>query len=221
MRISMLLTSLSLCGGVGCAATFDGEIDSKSIPAFGSAAFGQADTDPIIGNRVRFILGVLAPGNSCDDGAEFLKLQRRLDEASGDEREDRAQAVADLMNERLPDDSWYGFITMTATDDDDLDDTGFDFDDQTDGITVDLQLCQRQGEVKELDGNVDSDDDCFSAVDGDVDITRSADERSLNLVSDGGIDFNSASGRDEGTVDFSIGLGECDDMTDEVERRLQ
>ena len=58
------------------------------------------------------------------------------------------------------------------------------------------------------------------AVDGDVDITRSDDEASINLVSDGGVDFNDDTGRDEGAVDFSIGLGECEDMTDEVERSV-
>jgi hypothetical protein len=228
MRCNSLSSSLSLAlalgvtvGGAGCAASFNGEIDNKSIPSFSNAAFGQADTDQLLGARVRLIVGVLAPGDSCADGAEFLKLNRRLNEANGaDERKDRAQDIADLMNEKLPEDSWYGLINITALDDDDLDDTGFDFDKQDDGINMSFQLCQRQGEVDEVDGAVDSDDDCFVAVDGDVDITRSDDEASINLVSDGGVDFNDDTGRDEGAVDFTIGLGECEDMTDEVERSV-
>jgi hypothetical protein len=124
------------------------------------------------------------------------------------------------MNEKLPEDSWYGLINITALDDDDLDDTGFDFDKQDDGINMAFQLCQRQGEVEEVDGAVESDDDCFVAVDGDVGITRSDDEASINLVSDGGVNFNDDTGRDEGAVDFSIGLGECEDLTDEVERSV-
>jgi len=229
MRFPSLSASLSLAlavgatvGGAGCAASFSGEIDSKSVPSFSSAAFGQADIDLIIGGRFRRIVGILAPGDSCADGAEFLKRQRRLNEANGaDERKDRAQDVADLMNERVPDDSWYGIVTITAADDDDLDDLGFDFDTQDDGVAMAFQLCQRQGEVEEVDGAVSSDDDCFTAVDGDVDITRSDDESTINLVSDGGVDFNDVTGRDEGALDFNIGLGECADMTDEVERSVE
>lgn len=212
-----------LVAGSGCAARFDGEIDGKPVPTFGSAAFGTSTTRDFFGfgNRVHVVMAMLAPGDSCVDGADLLKAERRLSAATDDnERQDRAEQVADLMNERFPEDSWYGRLIITAADDDDLDDAEIDVSEQTDVGLPQFILCQRSGDVNAVDGAVQSDDDCYSARDGDIDVTRNEDETALSLSSERGVEFIDEGGREEGEIGFSITFGECEDLSDEVEARF-
>jgi hypothetical protein len=207
----------------GCAARFDGEIDGKPVPTFGSAAFGTSTTRAFFGfgDRVHVVMAMLAPGDSCVDGGDLLKAERRLAAATSDEeRQDRAEAVADLMNERFPEDSWYGRLLITAVDDDDLDDTEIDVSEQQESAIQQFLLCQRSGDANAVDGNVQLDDDCYTARDGDIDVTRTDDETALSLVSERGVEFVDENGREEGEVGFSITFGECEDITDEVEARF-
>jgi hypothetical protein len=219
-RHALALVVTCSLAGTGCAARFDGDVDNKPVPSFGSAAFGTSTTTGFfgVGGRVHVVIGTLMPGDSCADGAELFKRQRRLEQAENDvERQDRAEDLADTINERLPEDSWYAQLTLTAPDDDDLDDTDIDLGRQQ-GIAMQLLLCERSGEAAAVDGRLEVDDDCYRAVDGDVVIDRSEDERQLFLTSDGGVDFNDEGGRDEGELEFSMTLGECEDLTNEVER---
>lgn len=218
--LALTLAMPLMAPAVGCAARFDGEVDNKAVPSFGSAAFGTSTTRSFfgIGARVHVVIGLLMPGDSCVDGAEFAKRQRRLAEAGNEaERDDRADDLADTINERLPEDAWFGRVTMTAPDDDDLDDTDIDLGRQDD-IRMELVLCQRGGEATAVDGRIDTDDDCYTAVDGDVLIDRSGDEGQLFLTSERGVDFSDEGGRDEGELDFSMTFAACDDLNDEVER---
>jgi hypothetical protein len=215
-----LATSLVvLVATSGCAARFDGEIDGKPVPTFGSAAFGTSNSRSFFGfgNRFHVAVGILAPGDSCVDGADLLKAERRLAGANGDERQDRAEKLAELMNERFPDNSWYGRVVITAPDDDDLDDVEVDVSARDDVTIQQFTLCQRSGEVNAVDGRLDSDDDCYSARDGDIDVTRNDAETALSLVSELGVEFIDEGGREEGEVGFAITFGECEDLNDEVE----
>jgi hypothetical protein len=203
----------------GCAARFDGEIDGKPVPTFASAAFGSSNSRRFFGfgNRFHVAVGILAPGDSCVDGADLLKAERRLASANGDERQDRAERLADLLNERFPEDSWYGRVIITAPDDDDLDDVEVDVSERDQVVIHQFTLCQRSGEVNAVDGSLQSDDDCYSARDGDIDVTRNDDETALSLVSERGVEFVDEGGREEGKVGFAVTFGECEDLNDEVE----
>lgn len=220
----LLVSALAvLVATSGCAARFDGEIDGKPVPTFGSAAFGSSTTGALFGfgSRDHVVMAMLAPGDSCVDGADLLKAERRLAAATNDdERQDRAEAVADLMNERFPEDSWYGRLIITARDDDDLDDVEIDVSEQRDEAIQQFVLCQRRGDVNAVDGSVQLDDDCYTARDGDIDVTRNDDETALSLVSERGVEFVDDGGREEGEIGFSITFGECEDITDEVEARF-
>jgi hypothetical protein len=193
------------------------------VPTFGSAAFGTSSTRAFFGfgNAVHVVMAMLAPGDSCVDGADLLKAERRLGAAESEqERQDRAEDFADLMNERFPEDSWYGRLIITAPDDDDLDDAEVDISEQAEVAMPQFILCQRNGEVNAVDGAIQTDDDCYSARDGDIDVTRSEDETALSLVSERGVEFVDEGGREEGEVGFSLTFGECEDLDDEVEARF-
>ncbi len=125
------------------------------------------------------------------------------------------------MNERLPEEAWYGFLQIVAEDDRDVDEGSVDIGDP-DEVGFGLFLCERDGEWEvDDDGFLENDDNCYISVDGDVDITRSDDGRVINLRSDGDVDFDDFDRRDEGELTFSIQLTECEDMVDEVERLFE
>ena len=211
---------LAILVGSGCAARFDGELDGKPLPTLASAAFGSSTTRSIFGfgNPVHVVMAMLAPGDSCVDGADLLKAERRLGAATDDaQRQDRAEAVADLMNERFPEDSWYGRLTITAPDDDDLDDVEVDVSEQAAVALQQFVLCQRSGDVNAVNGAVQTDDDCYFARDGDIDVTRSDDQSTLSLQSERGVEFIDEGGREEGEPGFSLNFRECEDLDDEVQ----
>jgi hypothetical protein len=220
---SATLVTLVTLAGSGCAARFDGELDGKPVPTFASAAFGSSSTRSTFGfgNAVHIVMAMLAPGDSCVDGADLLKAERRLGAAVDDQqRQDRAEAVADLMNERFPEDSWYGRLIITAPDDDDLDDVEVDVSDQAAVALQQFLLCQRSGDVNAVNGAVQTDDDCYFARDGDIDVTRSEDQTTLSLVSERGVEFIDEGGREEGELGFTLNFGECEDLDDEVDARF-
>jgi hypothetical protein len=213
----LIVAALGVNSVLGCAGSFDGELDGKQVPTFRTAAFGgfRAPTGGY------WVTGFFSSGNSCDDGADLQKAQRRWSTAfDQQEQQVRAERWAALINERLPERSWYGQFTLMAADDDELDDGEVDLSDQRDLFLSSFQLCQRSGQANARNGVLELDDDCYTAIDGDVDVKRSEDETELSLVSEADIEFIDETGDDEGELQMSITLTECEPLADELEATL-
>lgn len=214
----LIVVGLSATVAGGCAGSFDGELDGKEVPTFRTAAFGgfRATTG------IFWLSGFFSAGNSCDDGADLQKAQRRWATAFDlPEQQLRAERWAELINERLPERSWYGQFVLMANDDDDLDDGEVDIGQQREIVVSQFLLCQRSGDAVARNGVVESDDDCYVAVDGDIDTSRSSDETTLSLVSEDGIEFIDETGDDEGELQMSITLTECEPLADELEASIE
>jgi hypothetical protein len=210
-RIVFLVVAVST---VGCAARLEGELDGRTVPTFQTAAFGAFSASP----SGYSVMGFFSAGNSCDDGADLTRAQRRWSTAFDvDERQARAERWAELINERLPERSWYGQLSLFAADDDDLDDAEVDLSEQRDVFLSGFQLCQRSGDAIAVDGIIQTGDDCYIAIDGDIDITRNDQETELTLVSERTIEFIDETGDEEGDLTISITMTECEPLSEEVE----
>lgn len=213
-RISLLVVVAST---IGCAVRLEGELDGRTVPTFQSAAFGEFSASP----SGYWVTGFFSAGNPCDDGADLQRAQRRWSTAFDfDERQTRAERWAEVINERLPERSWYGQFSLFAADDDDLDDAEIDLSEQRDVVLSGFQLCQRSGEVNAVDGTIQTSDDCYSAIDGDIDITRNEQETELTLVSERTIEFVDETGDEEGDLTVSITLTECEPLSEELEAMI-
>jgi hypothetical protein len=71
LRLTLIFTLpvvLPVLLSASCAASFDGEIDNRTVPTFASAAFGYAEPR---GQDFEYVaVGMMLPGDSCTDGAE-------------------------------------------------------------------------------------------------------------------------------------------------------
>jgi hypothetical protein len=76
---------------------------------------------------------------------------------------------------------------------------------------------QRSGDAIAVDGIIQTGDDCYIAIDGDIDITRNDQETELTLVSERTIEFIDETGDEEGDLTISITMTECEPLSEEVE----
>jgi hypothetical protein len=201
----------------GCAAQFTGTLEGEPVPDFRTAAFGEARG--LAGSQGHIALGVLMPKDSCDDGALALALQRRGSQSSSiaEQRQHQRQMV-DFVEERLPEDSWYGFMVFQSNTGNSLDDGVYKVGSGGD-TNIQMQLCRR-GRLVPLGFSIfgSSADDCYTTTAGRLDVAVDVD--AIDVRSEDTIRFSETTGADEDELGVAINLRHCDALTEELEKLL-
>ncbi len=203
-----LLTLLA----ASCAGSIAGDVDGQSVPSFGNAAFGIVTQDGAGG-----VFGFALPGDSCADGADLLDLEDAASRAEGKaEIEAANEDIADLINERLPIDSWYILMFLIAEDEDDIEDDRVDLEDQ-DTLSLSFTVCQQDDHAEvDADGKLDNGADCYTARQGDVDVSIDEDATRFGVVGKE-IELHDKDDDDVGDVDIDVQFSRCAAIDEELD----
>ena len=207
---SLAFALAPVVGSAGCALRFQGELGGDPLPPFPTGAFTLLDQ-----GAGRASVGAIAlPGDSCQDGADLLRIMRRQAEATTQERfEDTAEELADWYGAHLPRDSWMITVNITTEGAAFLDGASVDLDDTDTDTRLSLSACRSDKDNPEAkDGFFSPDVDCFFASDGKVDITL--DDATLGLRADGPVEFRE-NGQADGELLFEMSFTSCPAMEDD------
>ncbi len=197
----------------GCALRFQGELGGDPVPPFASGAFTLFDQ-----GAGRATLGAIAlPGDSCQDGADLLRIMRRQAEATTQERfEESAEELAAWYGAHLPRDSWMITVNVFTSEAAFVDGASVDLDDVDTDTRLSLSACRSDQDDPEADdGFFNPDVDCFIASDGQVEL--SLDDATFGLRSDEAVEFRE-NGQPDGELLFEMAFSACPAMDDDFAR---
>jgi hypothetical protein len=209
--VASLVVVAAAASTAGCALRFQGELGGDPLPPFSTGAFTLFDQ-----GAGRLSVGALAlPGDSCQDGADLFRINRRQQEATTQERfEETAEELADWFGANLPRNSWMISVNLFTDGGAFLDGASVDFDDTDTDVRAQLVACRSDSDdPKARDGFFSPDMDCFIASDGEVDITF--DDTTLGLRSTEAIEFREPNGQIDGELLFEMAFTSCPAMDDD------
>jgi len=202
LRLPLGLTCLFVVVAAGCpAGTVTGQLDGKAVPAFGEAAFG------LIAEEGALAFGFALPGDSCRDGKDVIDAAF----STPDDAAATNEANREVINDKVPEESWYISMILGADDNDDIENDTIELDDPGKlGLVFDV--CFQDNDAKIIDGELDNGADCFSASDGDVVLEiDKKDPKTLRLKGEG-IEMIDGDGDDAGDVNFDVTFSRCADI---------
>lgn len=225
-----LLSSVASIASVGCApANVEGTVDGEAVAALSSASFIEATLGE--GDAARTIITSTAMSILDGCGAVTRMQDKRnaayaeyLD-ATDDETDSEvinaallayAEAQVDAAKEEVPATYWTATLSASAADEDDIQGASAEIDaedvDLEEDVVMSLRVCRVNShpEVEESNGiaSVKTDEDCFAADSGDVEVETFVENQSIvaratevKLVDD--------EGEEAGEVAVSISAAHC------------
>jgi len=204
LRVVLLAACVS---SIGCVARFSGELDGAPLPPFSTTALATFEG---AGGQAR-LLGAALPGDSCNDVVTVVERARAFADSSSTENfESRGERLASTLNTVQPEDDWRFTIGINATTGlDSVEEAIVDLDSNDTDIFVGLQLCKSDGEAELRDGFLDERQDCYRAVDGDVELARNAEDGSVRVLAVEPLTFVNDNGAEDGDIALDITLTTC------------
>lgn len=213
MRHLCCVVLLGACvSSTGCVARFSGELDGAPLPPFSTTALAIFEG---AGGQAR-LFGTALPGDSCNDVVTVVETARAFaDSISTDNFNSRGETLATTLNTIQPEDEWRFTVGINATTGlDSLAEAVVDLDSNDTDIFVGLQLCKSDGEAELRDGFLDERQDCYRAVDGDLELARNEEDGSVRLLAVEPLTFLNDNGSEDGDIAFDITLSTCSPWID-------
>lgn len=221
--VSGVVLAVSFVSGCG-AGSISGEIDGKTVPAFVDAAFGfvEDETDAFGMN------GYAMPGDSCEDGGEFLQRQADLFDAAADSVDrfnSEMEDFVDFTNDLVPVGDWYAILGFVGADIDKVRDEVYDVEDLDEDEFVSLQVClhKREHDVETVDGvaEIVNGDECFTVGEGKLRFALNDDDSILRVTSEKEVEMQFDDGDKAGDVTIDITFKGCPAIADGSEALLE
>ena len=162
--------------------------------------------------------GLALPGDPCADAVDIITASRAFvaPVSTAADFNERSDALAATLNRVQPEDQWRLAVNVIANIGlEAVNDAIVDLDNTDTDIFVQLQLCKSDGEATMRDGFFDERQDCYQAVDGDIEFTRDG-TSSLRLLASEPLTFINQNGAEDGDLAIDIEFTACDAWIDEV-----
>lgn len=207
MVLAAAMATSACAGGVG------GTVNDEGVPRFSSSSvvstslvnfnlFGiNVDRDIVHVQFVTYLGG-------CEVLAEDLHIQN-----TESDLEERAQEREQLYRERTPQDWWSLTLDITAEDETDIDGEEIDVGGNNDQ-SLSAVLCHNKDFPEANGANLEFDDDCFAAEDGELEIAFA---KKQGISVGGALELNDEDGDAAGDVDVSGSASFCEIADDEFD----